>query len=242
MEMDDGHGSQLRLGAKTTTPMDTTDEDDVTGSMSHTLMEGANENHGAPDGGGRGKHMRGADTNQGAANGGGPAVAPGARNGGGDTNQGATNGRSPAVAPGAKNGGGSTPMDVDNGKSDHKSTSNNTKGTIRAYFSNMHYKGAKPTKPYHGEDKYGGGSKHTTNSLKTTMKKVHKSRKKTGIISTRGAKSRIERELMKKKQGSDSSQMVIGRYFPRKEGIIGPGLSQYGRIPLGEIKKTFINQ
>ena len=128
-------------------------------------------------------------------------------------------------------------MDVDNGKPDNNSTSNTiNKGTIRAYFSNMHFKGAKHTKPYHGETKYGGGSKQMTTFLKTTMKPVQKSRKKTGIISKKGAKSRIGRELSRKYKGSDSSQMEIGSYFSRKEEIIGPGSSQSGSIPLGGTK------
>ena len=58
MEMEVGHGSQMRVGATTTTPMDTNDEDDLTGSMSYTLMEGAIGNGGAEDGGGRKKRIK----------------------------------------------------------------------------------------------------------------------------------------------------------------------------------------
>ena len=137
--------------------------------------------------------------------------------------------------PDATIGGGSMPMEVEEDKT--VNNSNEHKGTIRAFYNTIYHKGAKTTKPLQGEDRNGGGSSTMMKSLKTTMKKVRKSGKKTGITTTRGAKSRIGREFMKQKQGSDSSQMEIRRFFPRKVGIIGPGSAKIGRIPMGEDQK-----
>ena len=235
MEMDVGHGPQRSVGA-TATPMDTNDEDD----LSHTLMEGANGKVGAGDGGGPEQHTRRADWSQGAMDGRGSMAALQSKTTRPTGYRGPQDGGGPVAGSKMENemelettiGGGSLPMEVEDDRSYNDSTK--YKGTIRAYFTKLHHKGAKPTKPLQREYRFGGGSRTMTNSLKTTMKKVRKSGKKTGILATRGAKSRIGRDLMKQKQGSDSSQMEIGKFFPRKVGIIGPGLAKIGRIPMGE--------
>ena len=125
-------------------------------------------------------------------------------------------------------------MEVDS-KTDNDST--NKTGTIRAYFSILHHKGAKTTDPLQGKDRYGGGRSKTTNSLKTTIKKVKKSGQKKGIYGPKGAKSRIGKDFKKKLQRSDSSQMVIGDYFAKKMGIIGLDLPSVEELP-GEIPRN----
>ena len=123
-------------------------------------------------------------------------------------------------------------MDVDMEHNDDGSNYAN-KGTIRAYFYNIHSKGARPTK-FQGKKTNGGGSKPTTTNLKTTMKKSQKSKKKMGTLSTKGAKSRIKGMQLTRELGTDSSQMEISRYFSKKGGKIGTGLCKnIGRIPSG---------
>ena len=107
-------------------------------------------------------------------------------------------------------------------------------GTIRAYFTKVHLKGMKPTNPFQGDRKNGGGSSITTSNLKTTMKKVRNSKKKMGVLPKRGAKSRMVREQLTREQKSVSSQMEIRHFFSKKVGIIG---SELGRSPMGDGQK-----
>ena len=130
------------------------------------------------------------------------------------------------------NGGGCVRMDVSEEQNNHDS--NKYQGTIRAYFSKVHLKGMKPTNPFQGDRKNGGGSSITTSNLKTTMKKVRNSKKKMGVLPKRGAKSRMVREQLTREQKSVSSQMEIRHFFSKKEGIIGSGL---GRSPMGDGQK-----
>ena len=126
-------------------------------------------------------------------------------------------------------------MDVSEELNDHDS--NKYQGTIRAYFTKVHLKGMKPTNPFQGDRKNGGGSSITTTNpnLKTTMKKkVRNSKKKMGVLPKRGAKSRMVREQLTREQKSVSSQMEIRHFFSKKEGIIGSGL---GRSPMGDCQK-----
>ena len=93
-----------------------------------------------------------------ATNGGGwmgcPAVAPGVQQHGGYDNDhgmtvvhdggGSEDHMTPAMMRGA-NGGGTTTMEMDM-EPNYIGSNNRSKGTIKAYFNNMHSKGAKPTK------------------------------------------------------------------------------------------------
>ena len=128
--------------------------------------------------------------------------------------------------------GGATLMDVD--KDQNVNNSNQTKGTIRAYFSQLHLKGMKTTNHFQEERINGGGSSTTTTRLKTTMKKVRTSKKKMGILPKRGAKSRMLSEQLTRDKESVSTQREIGHFFSKIEGIIGSGLGKkLGRIPMG---------
>ena len=174
-------------------------------------------------GGGLRTGMWGATVDHGPINGGGPMVAPGEGETTTNGSQGATNGGGPMVAPmggdtkelGSMNGGG-TQMDVDKELNDHDS--NKHKGTIRACFSKMHFKGMKTTNKFQGDRINGGGSSLTTTTLKTTMKKVRNSKKNLGVLPKRGAKSRMLREQLTRDQKSVSSQMEIRHFFSKDEG------------------------
>ena len=134
--------------------------------------------------------------------------------------------------------GGGTQMDVDKDQNVNNSNQTKHKGTIRAYFSQLHLKGMKTTNHFQEERINGGGSSTTTTRLKTTMKKVRTSKKKMGILPKRGAKSRILREQLTRDKESVSTQREIGHFFSKIDGIIGSGIGmKLGRIPMGMVQK-----
>ena len=113
------------------------------------------------------------------------------------------------------------------------------KGTIRAYFSNMHSQGPQTTNPNQWREKNGGGSRSMVSSLKTKMKKSHKSGnlKKMGKSTARGAKSRRKGEQLTREILADSSHTGIKKFFFKINGIIETGEGPVdGRILLGIIK------
>ena len=134
------------------------------------------------------------------------------------------------------NGGGFDTMDMD--MEHHVADyTNYKKGTIQALFCKMHSKGAKTTTIQGRKEINGGGSRHTAKDLRTTMKKTRKSRTKMGITSMRGAKSTSGGSKVKLSRDSlsDSSQMEIGKYFFKLEGIIGPNKMNCGN-PMGKLQ------
>ena len=108
------------------------------------------------------------------------------------------------------------------------------RGTLKAYFSNITFRGNRPTKPIQGKEQNGGGSSFASSDLKTTMKSK-KSGKKQGILEMKGAKSRRKRGKLTRGVEPDSSQMRIRIYFTKKLGLIEIGLARNnGNIPMGD--------
>ena len=243
MEREVGAPLQTTVGALAT-PMDT-DEDDATTTT--------------PDGGGRTSCTMGKPYGGGGpvVARGGPVVAIGAvqEGGGGWTTApvapgdctmddgmmttpdgGATREPKTLERGGGADGGGPITMDMDV-ESNNADYTIDTKGTILAHFSTIHSKGARPSTIQGRRHVNGGGSNPKAKVLTTTMKKTKKSRMKRGTTTLRGAKSTSGGKKLPRVPTPDSSQMEIGQFFFKLEGIIDEGSKKiYGGIPMGELQ------